>query len=307
MVVAASQFCSSIESSQHARDARESQRVGPTTARSALPEPPARANSPKMLPTDCVQHFCVRAALIPGMTNEIRQPQGQPAGGQFAGHNRTEATTTLNEQRPVRVPVLASAAVSTYEGSPLPGFPAGLSEPKVTFDVSDDGVIVYGNIEGDGYHVSVRHDGYKWCNSVLDDGEPSGVEEEDEEKLLYWAQEVTVRLESGVRALQTAAFTRSASDAVVAAALGHDRVEVGNRAQSSDTDNNSTSESGAKRGAAILAAFGGERDPEASMSDILTDLMHYAHENDLDMDELVRSAHMHSDAELREAQEQPAP
>jgi len=248
----------------------------------------------------------VPAAHIDYMTDKNRQPQGQPTGGQFANHARPEATTTLNEQRPVRVPVLASAAVSTYEGSPLPEFPAGLSTPKVTFNVADEGDIVYGEFIGDSYRVLAWNDGDHWCNSVSDHGEPSGVDEEDEGKLLDWAQVVTDRLDSGVRALQTAAFTPSAVDAVVAAAVGQDRGEVGNRAQSSDTDNNSTAESGAKRGAAILAAFGGEQDREASMSDILTDLMHYAHENDLDMDELVRSAHMHSDAELREAQEQPA-
>jgi len=223
--------------------------------------------------------------------------------GEFGNHVKDEATTTLNEPRPVRVPILASAAVATYEDAPLPEFPAGLSEPEVMFNVADEGDIVYGEFTGDSYRVLVWSDGDHWCNSVSDHGEPSGVGKEDEGKLLDWAQVVTDRLDSGVRALQTAAFTPSAIDAVVAAAVGQDRFEVGNRAQSSDTDNNSTSESGAKRGAAILAAFGQEHDPEASMSDVLTDLMHYAREQELDVDELVRSAHMHSDAEFREAQE----
>ena len=256
-----------------------------------------------MLPTIRGQHFCVRAALIPDMTNEIRQPQGQPTGGQFANHNRPEALLTLNEKRPVRVPVLASAAVETYEGKPLPKFPAGLSEPRVTFTVADEGDYVYGDIEGDGYHVVVWHDGNEWRDSVSDHDEPSGLDEDDQDQLLELAQEVTTRLDSGVRALQTASYTPSASAAVIAAALGRDQIEVGNAAQSSATDNNSTMESGAKRGAAVLAAFGGDRDPEAGVSDIITDLMHYARENDLKMSDIIDSAWRHSAAEFKEAQE----
>ena len=127
-----------------------------------------------------------------------RQPEGIPAGGQFAATTRAEPDVALAKPQDIEytAPLTGTLQLSTAWHDQLPEWPANLPEPEVNFGfddgkaetyvVVDDKMMTFWDSGRDGIINDTDTDYNPW----------EDFDEEDQEAALKWGKEVHNRVDS---------------------------------------------------------------------------------------------------------------
>lgn len=218
-----------------------------------------------------------------------RQPQGIPAGGQFAGTSHAEPGFGLNASAPAVSVPLQGGRVDLHESSfgSLPELPASVGHPEVTFDFNDDGKLeTHVTVGGSTMSFWFDEMADEITNSVeagsSEDGEDAPwsniAEYSDWEQTRTWAEAVHERVDGATyRVLNTAVDNGPTRDSIVDFATG----------RLNDRSEPTPEESSNKRAAAALAVVEDGESDQITMRDLLTDLRHFAFSRGIDMDQVL--------------------
>lgn len=156
--------------------------------------------------------------------NTKRQPAGIPVGGQFASHDRADAQITLPTGPPraqLEGFIVALPHRFDADREPLPAYPAGLAEPKLSYVYGDDHPsTIYLSAEIDGVRVTVWLDEQgDRGDSINDSEEETGYDLDTDEQLLEWLHEARERIDITQHAVNMVSLD-AFHDKVLAVALG---------------------------------------------------------------------------------------
>lgn len=226
------------------------------------------------------------------MTDTIaRQPQGIPAGGQFAPTSHSEPAVGLGGSSPA-VPVEFRGSIDLRESEfgRLPELPASVGTPEVTFGFDIDG-----NLE-----TRVAVDGSTmafWTDPMTDEitntieSGHSGEGEiapwstiasyDDFEKTRTWAESVHERIDGATFGVLADATTAAGTkEAIVAFATGN----------AAPAEKPTPQQESARRAAAAMAVCEEGQGADITMRDLLTDLRHYADAHGIDINQAFESS-----------------
>lgn len=217
------------------------------------------------------------------MTDTIaRQPQGIPAGGQFAATAHTEPSVGLKGPgAAVPVQFQGQAVLNPAVFGSLPELPASVGTPEVSFSFSDAGKLAT-HVRVHGSTLSFWSEDDDEIANDIDNGHTvegevapwSGIAEyEDFEKTRTWAESVHERVEGATsQILESAVESDASRAAIVAFATG--RAEPAAKP--------TPQQESAKRAATAMAACEEGQGRETTMRDLFTDLRHYAEAHGID-------------------------
>jgi hypothetical protein len=220
------------------------------------------------------------------MTDTIaRQPQGIPAGGQFAPTSHSEPAIGLGSNPSPAVPVEFRGSIDLRESEfgRLPELPASVGTPEVSYSFDVDG-----NLET---RVTVGGSTMAFWNDAMADEITNTIESghsgegeiapwsniadyDDFEKTRTWAESVHERIDGATfGVLADATSADETRKAIIAFATGH-----GTPAAKPTPE-----QSSAKRAAAAMAVCEEGQGAEITMRDLFTDLRHYADAHGIDI------------------------
>lgn len=220
------------------------------------------------------------------MTDTIaRQPQGIPAGGQFAPTAHSEPAFGLHSNPSPAVPVEFKGSIDLRESEfgRLPELPASVGTPEVTYSFDVDG-----NLET---RVTVGGSTMAFWNDAMADEITNTIESghsgegeiapwsniadyDDFEKTRTWAESVHERIDGATfGVLADATSADETQKAIIAFATGH----------GAPAAKPTPEQSSAKRAAAAMAVCEEGQGTEITMRDLFTDLRHYADAHGIDI------------------------
>jgi hypothetical protein len=220
------------------------------------------------------------------MTDTIaRQPQGVPAGGQFAPTFHSEPAIGLDSNPSPAIPVSFNGSIDLRESEfgRLPELPASVGTPEVAFSYDIDG-----NLET---RVTVGGSTMAFWNDTMADEITNTIESghsgegdiapwsniadyDDFEKTRTWAESVHERIDGATFGVMADATSSEATQkAIIAFATG--RGEPAGQL--------TPEQSSAKRAAAAMAICEEGQGADVTMRDLLTDLRHYADAKGIDI------------------------
>ena len=219
------------------------------------------------------------------MTETIaRQPQGIPAGGQFAPTSHSEPAIGLNPT-PATVPIHFQGSIDLRESAfqSLPELPASVGTPEVAFDYSDTGKLET-HVTVDGSTVSFWGDDLTGdiANTIDNGYTPEGEdapwghipEYDDFQRLRTWGESVHQRIDGATyRLVADASSADETRKAIINFATGH-----GEPAAKPTPE-----QAAAKRAAALMAICEEGQGAEITMRDLFIDLRHYADAKGIDI------------------------
>jgi hypothetical protein len=220
------------------------------------------------------------------MTETIaRQPQGIPAGGQFAPTFHSEPAIGLHSNPPSVVPVSFKGSIELRESQfgSLPELPASVGTPEVTFGYDIDGNLET-RVTVDGSTMAFWTDPMREeITNTIESGH-SGEGEiapwstiatyDDFEKTRTWAESVHERIDGATfGVLADATTSTETSKAIVAFATGH----------ATQAAKPTPEQASARRAAAAMAVCEEGQGADITMRDLFTDLRHYADAHGIDI------------------------
>ncbi|GAA4032621.1 hypothetical protein GCM10023063_14890 [Arthrobacter methylotrophus] len=220
------------------------------------------------------------------MTDTIaRQPQGIPAGGQFAPTFHSEPAIGLPGNTSPAVPVEFKGSIDLKESEfgRLPELPASVGTPEVTFGFDIDGNLET-RVTVDGSTMAFLNDPMAdEITNTIESGH-SGEDEiapwstiasyDDFEKTRTWAESVHERIDGATfGVLADATASTETNKAIIAFATGHGAPAAKLTPQ----------QESAKRAAAVMAVCEEGQGADITMRDLFTDLRHYADAHSIDI------------------------
>jgi hypothetical protein len=220
------------------------------------------------------------------MTDTIaRQPQGIPAGGQFAPTFHSEPAIGLHSNPSTPVPVSFKGSIDLRESEfgRLPELPASVGTPEVSFSYDVDGNLETRVTVGGSTMAFWNDDMADEITNTIESGH-SGEGEiapwstiasyDDFEQTRTWAESVHERIDGATfGVLADATTSTETSKAIIAFATG----------QGSTAPELTPEQSSAKRAAAAMAVCEEGQGADITMRDLFIDLRHYADAHGIDI------------------------
>ncbi|HEX9086724.1 MAG TPA: hypothetical protein VF867_04265, partial [Arthrobacter sp.] len=159
------------------------------------------------------------------MAIPTRQPQGIPAGGQFAPDTRSEPTINLSPDgdKAHTAPLTGTVELRNAGFDQLPPWPAGMPQPEVSFGFSNGKCET--SITVDGRLMSFWDSDTDGTINDTDNGSNpwEDFDEEDQEIALHWGKRVHQRIDGSTYGIMIEASNTPAVHAIIMAhALGED-------------------------------------------------------------------------------------
>ena len=217
------------------------------------------------------------------MSNEKRDPEGQPTGGQYAVNAKGEAVgvnLTPSAPRKTSIGITAVVELDHYGVEPLPAWPVDLPKPSTSYSWDEDSnletIIQFG-----GDVLTIWGPSDNACDSFTElPDEMPDITTEQQAQVAAYGYQMHANLVSLTGQVEYAAHTPSVRNHIESIAAGNGPADPTDDPQ--DPAWRSPAQRGAARAEASLKAWFGEQVHESTWKDVMADLLHYANAKGLD-------------------------